>query len=115
MSRISLALLLSASCWCVASFANNIPMVGLDKDGAPVETLVPATKYRQNLKTAIVGLQTSTLPVLQKKSQKGSGWMLRSAVVGLGVNMELGLGEIKFGILPRFRVGFSNAKEPSMP
>ena len=95
--------------------AAEIPMLGFDNHGAPVEVLVPETEYRKNLKQAVLAMETSTLPVLQKKARSAPGWMLRSAVVGLGVNTELGLGEVKFSILPRFRIGFSNAKEPSMP
>jgi len=95
--------------------AENILMVGLDNNGQEVAVEVPEKKYKENLKKAIVGVEMSALPTLQKKSEKSKGWMLRTAVLGLGVNMEVGLGELKFGILPRFRVGFSNAKEPSVP
>lgn len=97
------------------SLAGSILMVGLDNKGEPVEVEVPEKKYQENLKKAIMGVELSALPTLQKKSESSKGWMLRSAVLGIGVNMEVGLGEAKFGILPRFRVGFSNAKEPSMP
>ena len=108
-------ILLITIMWGNFSQAADILMVGLDKDGVPVEVVVPDAEYKSNLKKAIASVQTSALPVLQKKSEIYTGWMLRSAVFGLGVNIELGLGEIKFGILPRFRIGFSNAKEPSIP
>lgn len=96
-------------------YSADILMVGLSKEGAPVEVLVPESKYKDNLKRAIVEVHNSTLPVLEKKADFTKGWMLRTVVVGVGVNMEIGIGEAKFGILPRFRVGFSNAKEPSVP
>lgn len=101
----------------MAGFAEaaNIPLVGLDKDGAPIEVVVPKEKYTVNLRKAVFAVETTALPVLQKKQEKKSSWMLRSAVFGLGVNPEVGIGELKFGFLPRFRIGFSNAKEPSMP
>ncbi len=101
--------------WGSASVAGSILMVGLDKEGKEMIMDVPVKNYKDNLKKAIAGVQISTLPVLQRKSESLKGWMLRSVVVGLGVNLEVGIGEAKLGVLPRFRVGFSNAKEPSVP
>ena len=103
------------SVWANLAGAANIPLVGLDKDGAPVEVVVPKEKYTTDLRKAVFALETTALPILQKKQEKKSPWMMRSAVFGLGVNPEVGIGELKFGFLPRFRIGFSNAKEPSMP
>lgn len=114
--KLILVLSLTAAClWSPSAIAADIPMVGLNDEGARVEVLVPSGKYRNNLKKAIVSVESTTLPILQKKSQGVKGWMIRTVVVGLGVATELGLGEVKFGILPRFRVGFSNCKEPSVP
>jgi hypothetical protein len=115
MTKRFLHTLICASLWGAHGFAADIPLVGLSADGVPVEVLVPRATYQKNLKTAVVAIQTTALPVLQKRSGKASGWMLRSAVFGLGVSPEVGIGELKFGFLPRFRVGFSNAKEPSIP
>jgi hypothetical protein len=115
MNKATLKLLISVSLWGAQALANNIPMIGIDKDGTQIEVLVPKAKYQENLKKAVFAVQTTALPILQKKSEKSSGWMLRSAVFGLGVNPEVGIGELKFGFLPRFRIGFSNAKEPSVP
>lgn len=107
---------LCASCLCGSvSLAGNILLVGLNNKGEAVEMEVQEKKYQENLRKAIVGVELSALPTLQKKSESSKGWMLRSAVLGIGVNLEIGLGEAKFGVLPRFRMGFSNAKEPSMP
>lgn len=97
------------------SMASDVPMVGLDKDGFPVEILMPQKRYRENLKQAIILIQTSGLSALQKKSENASGWMLRSAVFGIGVSAEVKLSKLKLALLPRFRIGFSNAKEPSVP
>lgn len=98
------------------SFAEDIPMLGIAEDGSPVEVLVPESTYKEKLTQAVISLQDSSLNALQSKNTASSGWMLRTAVVGLGVKIELGLGPIvKFGILPRFRLAFTNSKEPSVP
>ncbi len=113
--KMKLITLLSAGLISLNTYAADILMVGLDKNGAPVDVLVPEAEYRENLRKALTDVQTSTIPVLQNKSETSKGWLLRTAVVGIGVNMEIGIGEWKFGVLPRFRVGFSNAKDPAMP
>lgn len=115
MKRLLCSFVLTAGLCAQSALAADITMVGIDKDGLPVEVTMPAGKYQNQLKKAIVAVEASTLPVLQKKSAGSSGWLLRTVVVGLGVNTEIGLGEVKFGILPRFRIGFSNAKEPAVP
>lgn len=97
------------------SYSSDILMLGIDKDGSPVEVMISEEKYKDNLKLGIASVIKSGLPVLEKKVESGKGWMLRSAVIGLGVNLEVGFGKLKYGFLPRFRVGFSNAKEPSIP
>lgn len=102
--------LLSAHAW-----GADILMVGVDNSGSPVDVLVPEAQYKANLKKALVAVETSTLPVLQNKSESPKGWMLRTAVIGIGVNMNIGIGEWKFGVLPRFRVGFTNSNDPSVP
>ncbi len=115
MNKNMVRVLMSVCLWGVHALANNIPMVGIDKNGTEIEILVPKSKYQENLKKAVFAVQASALPILQKKSEKSSGWLLRTAVFGLGVNPEVGIGELKWGFLPRFRIGFSNAKEPSVP
>jgi len=102
--------------WSAAVLAEDIPMVGIAEDGSPIEVLVPVSSYQQKLTQAVVSVQQSTLPVLEQKTQSSMGWMLRTAVVGLGVKLEVGLGPlVKFGILPRFRLAFTNNREPSVP
>ena len=110
-----LSILCITSLYGSISFASDILMVGLNNKGEEVVVKVQEKKYQENLRKALMGVELSALPTLQKKSESSKGWMWRSAVLGIGVNMEVGLGEAKFGILPRFRVGFSNAKEPSIP
>lgn len=95
---------------------SEIPMVGQNEKGEPIEFSIPENVYKQNLTKALSEVEKSTLVSLQSIPDEGKPWMLRSVVVGIGVNMEVKLGPvIKFGALPRFRVGFSNAAEPSIP
>lgn len=97
---------------------HGIPMVGVKENGSPIEIVVPKNVYSERVKAALTEVESSTLVALAKtaQTQNNSSWYLRSVVVGLGLNMEVKLGPIiKFGALPRFRVGFSNAKEPSIP
>ncbi len=93
-----------------------IPMLGQTADGKVVEAAIPEGLYTKRLQGAIHHVEASTLKALSTKKEESKHFMLRSVVVGLGVNMEIKAGPvIKFGALPRFRVGFSNAKEPSIP
>lgn len=113
---LSLICLVSLNHLGVAQAAEEgIHMMGLSNTGEPIDVVVSNDVYKENLKKAIAAVEMSSLPTLQKKSESAKGWMLRTAVVGIGVNLEVGIAEIKFGVLPRFRIGFSNAKEPSVP
>lgn len=99
-----------------AVYADDIPMLGIAEDGSPIEIFVPESTYQERLTQAVVSLQEATLPILEQKSQTSTDWMLRSVVVGLGVRIDIGLGNlIRFGIIPRFRLAFSNHKEPAIP
>lgn len=95
---------------------SDIPLIGQTEDGKFIEVTIPEIEYFERLKTAIHEVEESTMQALVQKTEQSKPFMLRSVVVGLGLNMEIKLGPIiKFGALPRFRVGFSNAKEPSFP
>ena len=109
---------LNAFAFTAAADSHGIPMVGVKENGNPIEIMVPENMYSERVQTALTEVEMSTLAALSKMSLMpvSKPWMLRSVVVGLGLNMEIKLGPIiKFGALPRFRVGFSNAKEPSFP
>ncbi len=91
-------------------------MIGIDEQGQAIEIFVPEVVYKDKLQTAIQSVQESTTKAIQRQSSQVSNWMLRTVVVGIGVNMEIKVGPIiKLGALPRFRIAFTNAVEPSVP
>jgi hypothetical protein len=93
----------------------EIPVVGMDDAGEVLEATVPVPKYVERLRGAVGSVRESTLPVLARHAG-GPGWRLRTMVVGLGVNAEIGIGPIlKVGATPRFRLAFSNSTDPVMP
>lgn len=115
MKKLVVGVILSSSLTAVNLYAADIPMVGLNEDGSPIETFVPEMPYKEKLTQGIISVQESTIPILQKRGESKKGWMLRSVIVGLGIQMEIKLGPIvKFGVLPRFRIGFSNSRDPSI-
>jgi hypothetical protein len=99
-----------------SAFAQDIPVVGVDDQGQVIESYVPEVLFKERLTTAIQSVQDSTAKAIKKQIHTPTHWMLRTVVVGLGINMEIKAGPIiKLGALPRFRVAFTNAVEPSVP
>lgn len=97
------------------AMAKDLPMIGIDQDGHPVEVFVKKEKYRKQLTDAVKGVQTSALPVLDKH-EKSAPWSLRTIVIGVGLSIEVGIGPIlKLGAAPRFRALFSNSSDPVLP
>lgn len=95
--------------------ATDLPLVGLDRDGNPVELFVKKEKYQKQMTEAIDGVQTSALPVLEKH-EKSAPWSLRTIVVGIGLSVQVGIGPIiKLTAAPRFRALFSNSNDPVIP
>lgn len=98
-----------------ASNDSTITFVGVDNDNTPIETTLPSRKYQENLKTAIASINDSTLVALNTQ-QTRKAWSLRAVSVGVGANLELGIGSlIKVAVLPRFRLLFANTNEPAVP
>lgn len=98
------------------TFAQEVPVIGVDEEGKVIENFVPEMMFKERLTSAIQAVQDSTAKAIKKQNLIPSKWMLRTIVVGLGVNMEIKAGPIiRLGALPRFRVAFTNAVEPSVP
>ena len=113
--RVYLVALMAVASFAQASWAGDIPMVGLDRDGSPVELFVKKEAYKKQLTQAVGGVQTSALPVLDKH-EKGGAWKLRTIVIGIGLSIEVGIGPIlKLSASPRFRAVFSNSNDPVVP
>ncbi len=112
---LSIAVATSAFSYSAGAATDTIPVVGLLSDGSEVADEVPRQVYTDNLKKALVNVEQSTMQALAKKSDQKKKWMLRTVIIGIGINMEVKLGPIwKMGVLPRFRVIFSNAKDPAV-
>lgn len=95
--------------------ATDLPLVGLDKDGAPVQMFVKKEKYQEQMAAALKGVQSSALPVLEKH-EAANKWSLRTIMIGIGLSVEVGIGPIlKLGAAPRFRALFSNSTDPVIP
>jgi len=105
-------LLFSIQAYCSE---DDIPLVGIDKAGSPIQIFVPKKDYQKKFSQLISSVNDSTMPVLEKRNlfQK---WSLRTIVVGISVTLEAGFSPIfKLGLLPRFRILFSNSKDAVLP
>lgn len=96
-------------------------MIGLDSQGQSVQLWVSEAEYTEKINRTVTNVQDSITPTLARIEStstraQSSPWMLRTLLVGTGVNMEIGVDPIvKVGVFPRFRMVFSNSTEPPMP
>jgi hypothetical protein len=105
-----LAAALPAGAWCA-----EIPMVGLDDDGNVVELKMNGKDYTEQLGAVVTAMHDSASEALMARSTR-KGWSLRTFVLGVGVGFEVGLGPIiKMKATPKFRLAFTNQKEPALP
>jgi hypothetical protein len=89
-------------------------VIGLDADNVPTQVHIPDEEVAQRLEAAVNIMQDSTLPALEGRRAR-PGWMLRSVIVGLSTNVEIGVGPVRVGAVPRARLIFTNSIEPFMP
>jgi hypothetical protein len=93
---------------------DGIPVLGLDDNNKLVEIFVKDEKFQEQTTKLIDDVTESTMPVL--KTESNNGWMLRTAVVGLGLKFEAGFGPFKkASAAPRVYMAFSNSKSPVIP
>jgi hypothetical protein len=110
-----ITLSLAAAATATAAASDDLPAVGLDDTGAPVEIRVPRAVFRQRYLESLTTVHDSALPAL-RDSRKDAKWKLRTVVIGVGMGLEAKLGPvIKAQIQPRYRAVFSNAKDPVLP
>jgi hypothetical protein len=103
------ALLLSAC----AAYAAEIPIVGLDDEGNEVTYLQSEDAYVARMRAAATAVGESIVPSLESLPAR---WMLRTTVVGIGVGVQVGVGPvIQLKATPRFRLVYSNSKDPVIP
>jgi hypothetical protein len=95
--------------------AADIPMIGFDSNGNANEFEIPQETYEKNLALAVQSVRQSTLSALNAQRQTQT-WLLQSVTVGISADIEVG-NELIFKVtaVPRFRLVFSNSKEPLTP
>lgn len=94
---------------------DGIPMYGLDDSGHFVERYTSEWQFKDELRKASTQVAESTFTALQSSPADRSG-SLRSVIVGLGFNLQAGLGPIiAVGVSPKVRFAFSNSKKPIVP
>jgi hypothetical protein len=90
-------------------------MIGIDPSGKSTEAIITEDEYSQRLESVMSTYIDSALPVLNRWDASSSGWMVRTFVIGVGINAEAGVGSVKVGAFPRFRLAFTNSKDPTLP
>ncbi|MGK5088167.1 hypothetical protein WDW86_11465 [Bdellovibrionota bacterium FG-2] len=94
--------------------ANELHIVGLDKNNQTTSVSVPETVYREALKQVIGSVHGSALKSLSAKSS--GDWMLRTVGVGITVTLAAGLGEIaSVSAQKTIRLIYSNSCSPILP
>lgn len=113
LARLTGALLIAGAAFGCAR--GEIPLMGLDDNGNPVDLYAPESLFRDKMIEAVKQVHEATAPVL-KDTYKEKSAQLRTVVVGLGFNFEAGIGSIaKVGASPKVRFAFSNSQKPIVP
>lgn len=95
--------------------ASDIPFISVDDHGRERITYIPRARYIQGMIQTMNGVQDEALPALSHIHQ-GKQWWVRTIVLGIGVDVKIGFSPFfEFGITPRFKTFFSNAKDPVSP
>lgn len=111
--------LLSVLCCLLLStsaFAENtIPVITEDANGNPMVTEVSATEYSARYRATVSTMNDSLMNAINVSANKNMNWHLRTIAVGIGINMEIGVGPLKVGAVPKSRLIFTNSTNPSLP
>jgi hypothetical protein len=98
-----------------AAYAADIPLVGLDDDGRPIEVKIKGKDYTEQMEAVMATVSDSVLPALASRGA-ARAWALKTVVVGIGVGFEVGLGPIiKLKATPRFRLAFAKDVDVVLP
>ena len=93
----------------------DVPMVGLDEKGSPIEIFVPKKSYQNRMTNIVSELWRTTCSVLDRHAKIGP-WMMRTVIVGVGGTVETGFDPVfKVGATARLRMAFSNSSDPALP
>ena len=106
-----LALLFTLAC----NYKKEIPVIGIDSNGNPMQTLIPAKEYSKRLEYIASTFQDSAIAVLNQRSRH-SKFKLRTVALGVGISTELNFGGLfKIGAYPRFRLIFCSTPVCTLP
>lgn len=93
---------------------DGVPALGFDDKGQAQQVIVPASEYQGRFQALVTHFTDSALPVLEAQEQNNQ-FSVRTFVLGIGVNAEIGVGSLKVGAFPKVRLIYSNSQKPSYP
>lgn len=98
-----------------SSSSKGVYLLSIAENGEVIEKKIRKNEYEGHLNNIIESVQESTIPNLQKKTNK-SQWGLRTVLVGIGIKLNIGIGPLaNYGFTPGIRFAFSNSKKPNVP
>lgn len=99
----------------LAMASEKVPVIALDGSGKPIVVEVSAKEYSLRYKSTVSTTNDSLMEALDITPAKNRQWHLRTITVGLGVNMEFGVGPFKVAAVPKSRLFFTNSTNPPLP
>ena len=100
---------------CKGEDSAGVPVVGLDDNGKLISKFVNAKALEGELAKSLSMVEESTLAALAQKPQ-ATGWNLKAIVVGVGVNIEVGIRYlVTLGQGGRWRLVFSQSGDVVIP
>jgi hypothetical protein len=106
---------LGAGSAAFAATQDVVPVTGTNANGETIVVEVPQKEYSERLRATTSTVNDSFVEAIDMTSKSATQWHLRTIGVGLGVNMEFGIGNMKIGALPRVRLLFTNSTNPPLP
>lgn len=99
----------------IAGFADELPIIGLDKNHQETVRSLSKEDYVQQFQATIMAVHESTLSTLQSQP-KSTRWMLRDVIIGIGFSLNSDLGPIwKVTAESTVRLCYSNSTHPKIP
>ena len=99
--------------------AQEVPIVGMDKNHQAFVKFIPIKNFKSNIRTIAGSIHDSVLVALKNHNDEAANspsWELQTIGVGVGVNAQIGLGPIwSVNITPRLRLIYSNSTNPVYP